>query len=44
MCHLAIGGLLYELVFFCVAISRDERALYRGKALELAGRYRLAAA
>jgi peptidoglycan biosynthesis protein MviN/MurJ (putative lipid II flippase) len=42
--HLVIGGLLYQLLFFGFAISRDERAFYRVKARQLAGRYRLAAA
>lgn len=32
---LAIAGLFYEAVFFCVAIGRDERRLYARKAREL---------
>lgn len=39
-CQLIVGGLIYEALFFRFAISRDERAFYRTKVLQLVGRYR----
>ena len=39
-CQLAAGCLLYEALFFGLAISRDERRFYQTKALQLVGRSR----
>jgi hypothetical protein len=40
VCQLAVSCLLYEVLFFAFAISREERTFYRTNVLRLVGRYR----
>jgi hypothetical protein len=40
MCQLAVSCLIYEVLFFVFAISREERTFYRTNGVRLVGGYR----
>jgi hypothetical protein len=40
LCQLSVSCLIYEVLFFAFAISREDRAFYRTNVLRLVGRYR----